>query len=58
MCWHFCDRCETYTQALIECSMMKYPKYLAVHCCAAKSLPLSFVLNIKDVSYIFNTIFL
>ena len=54
----FYDRCETFTQALIEHSMMNYPKYLVVHRSGAKSLPLSFIIRIKDVSYTFIKILL
>ena len=48
---HFYDRCEMYTQALIERTMMKYPKYLVVHRSGAKSLSLSFVISIRNVSF-------
>ena len=54
----FYHRCETYTQALIERTMTKYPKYLVVHRSGAKSLPLSFVITIRNVSFHIIKIFL
>ena len=54
----FYHRCETYTQALIERTMTKYLKYLVVHRSAAKSLPLSFVITIRNVSFHIIKIFL